>query len=65
MSSVKKKSKSLAQLRWVEECRLRRIDEKWERAEEFFSRPMFLSARAMAPHKGAAALTSDSPTESP
>lgn len=44
-----KKLKSPARLRWEEEFRLGRIDEKWEQAEEFFSRPTALSPRAMSP----------------
>ena len=44
-----KKQKSEAQLKWEQQYRQQRSDEKWERAEEFFSQPMFLSPRSMAP----------------
>jgi len=53
-----KREKSDARLRWEEAYRQQRVDEKWERAEEFFSQPMFLSPRAMAPP------TSPTPDES-
>ena len=43
-----KNPKSPARLRWEEEYREQRRQAAWERAEEFFSRPMALSPRAMS-----------------